>query len=87
MAQDSGTGKGMEKEMDVPDGAWCKFLILSLGSQFSLGSEGAGSARALQSCVLPDSHTLLQFRQNHHEMGMPREGFCRGLADSVVPDH
>lgn len=80
MGQDSGTSwKGMEKEMDVPGGAWCKsfhsvFWVSVLSDQSGLG-------------LFPDNHTLLQLRESHNEMGMPKEGFCRDLTHSVVPDH
>lgn len=65
--------------------SFCLLGFSSLWDQSELGLWAAESA--LQSSVFPDNHTLLKFRENHSEMGMPREGFCRDLTDSVVPDH
>lgn len=75
----------MEKEMDVPEGAWCKsshsvlWVAVLFGIRVSWVCQGPAE--------LPGSRTLLQVRDSHHGMGVPREGFCRDLADSVVPDH
>lgn len=59
-------------------------LILTFGFLWDQSELGvSGPCRAVCSLSL----TLLQLRHNHHEMGMPRAGFCRDLAHSLVPDH